>query len=135
MSPLFSYRIRKASSHQPMIVSIRDFVPEDKPMVDQVVRDAWIELAPTMPGWHDLVARLGALTGNAALSEVLVAELDGEIVGAAGYVGPNQPKPDFFAPEWPIVRAMSVCQKHGAMALARLYWTNVSTAQSAIARR
>ncbi|OOG79908.1 MULTISPECIES: GNAT family N-acetyltransferase [unclassified Pseudomonas] len=94
-----------------MIVSIRNFFPEDKPLVDQVVRDAWIELATAMPGWNELAPRLGALTANAALSEVLVAELDGEIVGAAGYVGPNQPKPDFFAPEWPIVRLMSVVPK------------------------
>lgn len=106
-----------------------------KPLVDQVVRDAWIELATAMPGWNELAPRLGALTANAALSEVLVAELNGEIVGAAGYVGPNQPKPDFFAPEWPIVRLMSVVQKRAGIAWARLYWTNVSTARNAITRR
>jgi GNAT superfamily N-acetyltransferase len=91
-----------------MIVSIRNYSPADKPVVDQVVRDAWIELACGMPGWDELAPRLGALTANADRSEVLVAELDGEIVGTAGYVGPHQPKPDFFAPEWPMIRFMSV---------------------------
>jgi GNAT superfamily N-acetyltransferase len=94
-----------------MSVSVRNYLQTDQPAVDQVVRDAWIELAATMPGWDELAPRLGALTANADRSEILVAELDGEIVGAAGYVAPHQPKPDFFPPEWPMVRFMSVVPK------------------------
>jgi ribosomal protein S18 acetylase RimI-like enzyme len=52
-----------------------------------------------------------ALTENAGYTEIVVAELDGEIVGAVGYVGPHRPKPDFFDPEWPMVRFMSVVPK------------------------
>jgi GNAT superfamily N-acetyltransferase len=91
-----------------MSVSIRDYFQTDKLAVDQVVRDAWSELASAMPAWDELASRLGGLTANADRSEILVAELDGKIVGATGYVGPHQPKPDFFAPEWPMVRFMSV---------------------------
>lgn len=94
-----------------MSVSIRNFIQPDKLAVDQVVREAWTELASAMPQWDELAPRLGALTANAAHSEILVAELDGDIVGAVGYVGPYQPKPDFFAPEWPMVRFMSVVPK------------------------
>lgn len=100
-----------------MGVSIRSYVTADRAAVDQVVRDAWIELAQSMPKWDELAPRLGALTANADRCEILVAELDGEIAGAVGYVGPHQPKPDFFAPEWPMVRFLSVVPKargHGA---------------------
>lgn len=91
-----------------MRVSVRSFVAGDKGAVDQVVRDAWIELASAMPQWDELAPRLGGLTAAADQCEILVAELAGAIVGAVGYVGPHQPKPGFFAPEWPMVRFMSV---------------------------
>jgi len=87
---------------------IRDFQPADKDAVDALVREAWLELAPLMSGWHELAPRLTALTQHAANSEVLVAERGGRLIGAVGYVGAHQPRPDFFAPQWPIVRLLSV---------------------------
>ena len=91
-----------------MNITFRKYARNDRPAVDQVVHDAWIELAPLTPGWDQLAPRLGALTENASHTEIVVAELNGEIVGAVGYVGPHQPKPDFFDPEWPMVRFLSV---------------------------
>lgn len=102
-----------------MSVSLRSYLQADQIAVDQVVRDAWIELASAMPGWEELAPRLGALTANADRSEIVVAELDGEIVGAVGYVGPHQPKPGFFAPEWPMVRFMSVVPRARGHGVAR----------------
>jgi GNAT superfamily N-acetyltransferase len=89
-------------------VIIRDFRPEDRERVDGVVRAAWRELSALLPGWSELEARLGALTAKAAESEVIVAETETGIAGAAGYVGARQPKPDFFDPAWPVIRLMSV---------------------------
>jgi len=91
-----------------MNLKTRGYLPTDKQAVDQVVQDAWIELATAMPGWNDLAQRLGALTAHADDIEIVVAELNDRIVGAVGYVAPNKPKPDFFAPEWPMIRFMSV---------------------------
>jgi len=91
-----------------MTITFRKYAQNDRPAVDKVVHDAWIELAPLTPGWDRLAPRLGALTENASYTEIVVAELDGEIIGAVGYVGPHRPKPDFFAPEWPMVRFLSV---------------------------
>lgn len=91
-----------------MSAKTRGYVSTDKQVVDQVVQDAWIELATAIPAWNDLAPRLGTLTANADTIEIVVAELDDQIVGAVGYVGPDKPKPDFFAPEWPIIRFMSV---------------------------
>ncbi|WP_081933841.1 GNAT family N-acetyltransferase [Massilia sp. 9096] len=91
-----------------MSVKIRCYRETDKLAVDQVVRDAWIELASVMSGWDELAPRLGALTANANDVEIMVAELNDKIVGTVGYVAPNKPKPDFFAPEWPMIRFMSV---------------------------
>lgn len=81
-----------------MRISIRKYTQTDKLAVDQVVRAAWIELAPVMPGWDELAPRLGALTENASYTEIAVAELAGEIVGAVGYVGPYHLSQTFSLP-------------------------------------
>ena len=87
---------------------IRNFVPSDSESVTGAVRSAWQEYASLIPGWPDLAVRLGALVEKAGQSEVIVAELDGYVVGAVGYVAAASPKPDFFPQDWPIVRLMSV---------------------------
>lgn len=102
-----------------MSVSLRNYHQTDKLAVDQVVQDAWSELASAMPGWDELAPQLGALTASADCSEILVAELHGEIVGTVGYVGAHQPKPGFFAPEWPMVRFLSVVPKARGHGVAR----------------
>jgi|WetSurMetagenome_2_1015567.scaffolds.fasta_scaffold22476_4 GNAT superfamily N-acetyltransferase len=89
-------------------LNIRNFQPEDRERVDEAVRAAWQEFSAVLPGWSQLEARLSALTSKAAESEVLVAETETGIVGAVGYVGIHQPKPDFFDTAWPIIRLMSV---------------------------
>lgn len=94
-----------------MNISIRRYAHADKLAVDQVVLDAWIELAPVTPEWDQLAPRLTALTEHASYTEIAVAELGGDIVGAVGYVGPYRPKPEFFAPEWPMIRFLSVVPK------------------------
>jgi ribosomal protein S18 acetylase RimI-like enzyme len=48
------------------------------------------------------------LTEKAVDSEVIVAHAGGELLGAVGYVGAHQERPDFFEAGWPIVRFMSV---------------------------
>jgi len=95
----------------PMNLKTRGYLSRDKQAVDQVVQDAWTEFAAAMPGWNDLAPRLGALTANADDIEIVVAELNDRIVGTVGYVAPSKPKADFFAPEWPIIRFMSVVPK------------------------
>lgn len=89
-------------------LTIRDFRSKDTEAVDAMVRESWLELAPLIPGWAELAPRLNALTQKADDSEVLVAERGGRLLGAVGYVGAHQAKPDFFAPQWPIVRLLSV---------------------------
>lgn len=89
-------------------IALRDYQPTDREQVNQIVHDAWQELAEVLPGWSMLASRLSTLTDKAHDSEVFIAELDGQPVGAVGYVGPGQAKQDFFDAQWPVVRFMSV---------------------------
>ena len=73
-----------------------------------------------MPGWEELSEKLGSLVEKAQQSEVVVAEQDGRIVGAAGYVGAQHPRPSFFHSEWPIVRLMSVAPESRGLGVGRI---------------
>ena len=46
-----------------------------------------------------------------------MAEAQGSVVGAVGYVGPGRPKRAFYPPEWPIVRLLVVEPGHQGMGI------------------
>ncbi|MEO7493982.1 MAG: GNAT family N-acetyltransferase [Massilia sp.] len=104
--------------HAPVLT--RDYADVDRAGVDALVRAAWQEMAAVLPGWDALSARLGVLTEKSGDSEVIVAEADGQLLGAVGYVGAQQSRPDFFEAGWPIVRFMSVLPAARGRGVGRL---------------
>ncbi|MBU0622850.1 MAG: GNAT family N-acetyltransferase [Gammaproteobacteria bacterium] len=58
--------------------------------------------------WPTFVAKIGNMSALADAGEVIVAEVDGRIVGAVAYIGPGAPKAEFFRPEWAIMRMLVV---------------------------
>jgi hypothetical protein len=60
-----------------MSALIRNYLPTDQAVVDQLVRFAWSEVA----------TRLQGLTAKAEAREVIVAELDDQLVGQWGMSG------------------------------------------------
>jgi GNAT superfamily N-acetyltransferase len=101
-------------------VTLRPFTPADTKAVDALVCAAYAEFEPLIPGWAEFSRSFTQLTALANLSEVLVAEREGRLVGAVGYVGAGQPKRDFFHPSWPVVRFLSVLPSAQGMGLGRV---------------
>lgn len=101
-------------------IQLRNYQRSDKAIVDKVVHAAWQELADVLPGWNELASRLTTLTDKADDSEVIIAERDGQAVGAVGYVGPGQAKQAFFDVQWPVVRFMSVAPTGRGCGVGRL---------------
>ena len=60
--------------------------------------------------WETLTRGVGSMASLAKGGEIVVAEAaDGSIVGAVAYFPPHsEPRADFFAPGWPIVRMLVV---------------------------
>jgi ribosomal protein S18 acetylase RimI-like enzyme len=88
---------------------LRAFKPADTEAVNAVVASAYSDFESMIPQWGSFSRGFDQLTSQAAHSEVIVAERDdGVLLGAVGYVGPGQPKRDFFDPSWPVVRWLSV---------------------------
>lgn len=99
--------------------ALRPFTPADTEEVDALVRAAYAGFEALIPGWAEFSRSFTQLTALADQSEVLVAERDKALIGAVGYVGPGQPKRDFFDPAWPVVRFLSVSPHAQGLGLGR----------------
>jgi GNAT superfamily N-acetyltransferase len=55
-----------------------------------------------------MAAAVSAMSRLASVGELIVAEVDGALVGAVAYFASERPKPDFFDANWPIVRMLVV---------------------------
>lgn len=55
----------------------------------------------------------------AGLAELIVATLEGKVVGAVGYVGPGIEKQEWFEREWPVIRMLVVDPEHRGLGIGR----------------
>lgn len=84
-------------------------MPADAAAVNAVAVAAFSQYRSLYDDWDRLVAGVGATADLHGDGEIIVAEGgDGSIAGAVAYFGPNAPKADMFAPEWPIIRMLVV---------------------------
>ena len=89
---------------------VRDFSPPDAKAVNAVALAAFAQYEGVYSDWETLSRSVGSMAALAESARILVAEdAAGKIVGAVAYVAPNaQPRAEFFAPEWPIIRMLVV---------------------------
>ena len=87
---------------------LRDYQPSDATAVNAVVQAAFAEFREAYTNWNEFSRGFGTMVSLADASEIIVAESDGNLVGAVAYVGAGKPKRDFFPSEWPIVRMLVV---------------------------
>jgi GNAT superfamily N-acetyltransferase len=87
---------------------LRDYVTTDKLSVNEIIMKAFDQYRTSYTDWPTFSKRLVQMTENSGQSEIIVAEHKGAVVGAVAYVHANQPKPDFYPAEWPMVRMLVV---------------------------
>ena len=87
---------------------LRDFQPTDAEAIIRVALTAFAEFEQHYSDWPLFTANVAKMPALAKTGEIIVAEDHGQIVGAVAYVGPQQPKPAFFEPAWPIIRMLVV---------------------------
>jgi GNAT superfamily N-acetyltransferase len=88
--------------------TLRDFLPEDAVAVDELAVLAFEQYQDAYDDWPTFRSRISSMSALAAAGEIIVAELDGRIVGAVAYIGPGAPKAEFFRAEWPIMRMLVI---------------------------
>ena len=90
------------------IPMVRDFRQSDAAHVDRVALTAFFEFRSAYSDWSAMSAAVSAMSALASVGELVVAEVNGALVGAVAYIAPGRPKPDFFDASWPIVRMLVV---------------------------
>ena len=91
-----------------MRVSLRDFSASDAAIIDRLAVASFSQYSNDFQDWPAMVRVLEKMSDMAGNAEIIIAEHEGRIVGAVGYVPPSSPKSAHFRPEWPIVRMLVV---------------------------
>ncbi|HCI13041.1 MAG: GNAT family N-acetyltransferase [Gallionellales bacterium GWA2_60_142] len=76
--------------------------------VNALALSAFEQFKDAYQDWPALRTKIGNMSALANVGEIIVAVVEGQIVGAVAYVGPGAPKAEFFRLEWPIMRMLVV---------------------------
>ena len=87
---------------------LRDYRDDDAEAIIRVALAAFAEFEQHYSDWPLFNTNVAKMPTLARIGEIILAEDDGQIVGAVAYVGPKAPKPSFFEPAWPIIRMLVV---------------------------
>lgn len=98
---------------------IRDFRKRDASEVDELALQAFEQFKDAYDDWPAFQAQIAHMSSLANVGEVIVAEVDGHIVGAVAYIGPSAPKAEFFRPEWPIMQMLVVAPASRGVGIGR----------------
>ena len=95
---------------------LREYLPSDATQINALALVAFEQFKDAYLDWPTFREKVGRMSALADVGEIIVAEVNGKIVGAVAYVGPGAPKAEFFRPEWPIMRMLIVAptsRSHG----------------------
>ena len=98
---------------------IREYLPKDSTQVNALAVRAFEQFKDAYQDWPAFRAKIGNMSALADVGEVIVAEVEGQIVGAVVYVGPGAPKAEFFRPEWPVMRMLVVAPGSRGLGIGR----------------
>ncbi|MDD3467270.1 MAG: GNAT family N-acetyltransferase [Campylobacterales bacterium] len=90
---------------------ILDFSPQDSEELAKLAVSAFEQYKDVYDDWDVFISRIAAMPSLVDTSEIIVAKIDDEIVGAIAYVPPHKPKAEFFEPEWAVIRMLVVAPK------------------------
>lgn len=98
---------------------VRDFRQSDSQQVNALALCAFEQFKDAYEDWPEFQAKIANMSSLANVGEIIVAEAEGQIVGAVAYVGPNVPKAEFFRLEWPIMRMLVVTPAFRGLGIGR----------------
>ena len=75
---------------------LRDYRESDAAAVSRLALAGFEEFRTAYSDWAAMSASISQMPSLAAVGELVVAELDGDLVGAVTYVSPDRPKGPVF---------------------------------------
>ena len=103
-----------------MTVTIRDFQQPDGDAVNRIARAAFAQYENDYDGWDAFIEAIGRMADLAACGEIVVADDDGEIVGAVAYFRPGAGDHPIFPPEWSVIRMLVVTPGQRGRGIGRM---------------
>ncbi|HEX9932632.1 MAG TPA: GNAT family N-acetyltransferase [Allosphingosinicella sp.] len=89
--------------------AVRPFEPADAEAVNAAALAAFAQYRGVYSDWETLERGVGSMAALAEMAEIVVAEDGGELLGAVAYCAPfSEPRAEFFAAEWPLIRMLVV---------------------------
>ncbi len=90
-----------------MNFTLRNYRPADAERVNEIAVNAFSQFKGTYSDWDTFLEGIGKMSELSKTAELIVAEENGKIGGAVGYVGPNIEK-GYFPIEVPCIRMLVV---------------------------
>ncbi len=90
---------------------ILDFSPQNSEELAKLAVSAFEQYKNVYDDWDVFISRIADMPSLSESSEIIVAKIDSEIVGAVAYVAPYKPKAEFFEHKWAVVRMLVVAPK------------------------
>lgn len=87
---------------------LRDYTPSDANSLGNVALEAFEQFRSAYSNWPAMSEGVSRMSELSKSGEIIVAEDEGQIVGGVAYVGPGQPKAQYFEASWPIIRMLVV---------------------------
>jgi ribosomal protein S18 acetylase RimI-like enzyme len=87
---------------------LRSYGDGDATEVNELAVAAFQQFRSEYSDWHAMQAGLRRMSTLAEVGEIIVADREGQVIGAVVYVPPGRPKAPFFDQSWPIIRMLVV---------------------------
>ncbi|MFN2463408.1 MAG: GNAT family N-acetyltransferase [Candidatus Dormibacteria bacterium] len=102
-------------------VLVREALPEEYSEAARVTVDAYRDYQAQMSpaAWAEYEADLADVPGRAVSAAILVAEAEGELVGAVSYFPAGARDSSWLAPDWAYFRALGVAPTHRGLGVGR----------------
>jgi hypothetical protein len=113
---------------------VREYLPNDSAQVNDLALLAFEQFKDSYHDWPGFRVKIGNMSALADVGELIVAEAEGQIVGAVAYVGPGVPKAEFFRQSGRSCECLSLPPIFAAVVLAARWRRSVSAVPSVMVR-
>ena len=102
-----------------MSFTIRTARASEREVADRVAQRSFAEYEQAYPDWRPVLHGGTPISTIAGEGELLVAEMNGAIVGCVGYIPPGRSRNPVFEKEWAALRFMAVDPAHRGHGISR----------------
>ena len=101
------------------MVIVRPYLEKDKATVNSLAIEAFAQFKDHYNDWQSIKSVVGNMASLASTSELIVAEINHEVVGAVALVHPGKDKNKNIDPSWASIRMLVVSPKHRSKGIGK----------------